>query len=229
MLPQSKGKIFLADERGLNQLDWFRSYNTFNFGKYYNEHKTPFGALYVLNEDTLAPGRSITMEVEEDSDIILIPVVGAVTWRDSAGNTALTGASQSLYYSAPKGTGITISNPYEDALVNFLQIWIKRPATAASLQLCDFDLNNHKDRLFPIFNNRILLGQFNGRAETTLPLPPGANGLFVFVIQGAFEVQYRLMHAKDGLALWDLQEIALEALSNEAIVLVVPIPAHMQP
>jgi redox-sensitive bicupin YhaK (pirin superfamily) len=229
MLPQSKGKIFLADERGLNQLDWFRSYNTFNFGKYYNEHKTPFGALYVLNEDTLAPGRSITMEVEEDSDIILIPVVGAVTWRDSAGNTALRGAGQSLYYSAPKGTSITISNPYEDALVNFLQIWIKKPATAAALQLCDFDLNNHKDRLLPIFNNRILLGQFNGRAETTLPLPPGANGLFVFVIQGAFEVQYRLMNAKDGLALWALQEIELEALSNEAIVLVVPIPAHMQP
>lgn len=222
MLPQSKGKIFLADERGLNQLDWFRSYNTFNFGRYYNEHKTPFGGLYVLNEDTLAPGRSITMQVEEDSDIILIPVVGAVNWRDSAGNTALAAAGQSLYYSAPKGAGITISNPYADALVNFLQIWIKRQDTAAAtIQICDFDLNKHKDRLLPVFHNRAFLGQFNGRAETTLPLPPGANGFFAFVIQGAFEVQFRLMHAKDGLALWDLQEIELEALSNDAIIIVV--------
>lgn len=223
MLRQSKGKIFLADERGLNQQDWFRSYNTFNFGSYYNAHKTPFGGLYVLNEDTLAAGRSITMQVEEDSDIILIPVVGAVTWRDSAGSTALASAGQSLYYSAPKGSRITIGNPYEDALVNFLQLWIKRPATttASALQLCDFDLNNHKNRLLPAFHNRIFLGQFNGRAETTLPLPPGAHGLFVFVIQGAFEVQYRLMNAKDGLALWDVQEIELEALSNEAILIVV--------
>jgi len=223
MLAQSKGKIFLADERGLNQLDWFRSYNTFNFGSYYNEHKTPFGGLYVLNEDTLAAGRSISMQVEENADIILIPVVGALAWRDNAGNTALAAAGQSLYYSAPKGCSISISNPYEDALVNFLQLWIKRPAstTAATLQLCDFDLNNHKDRLLPIFHNRIFLGQFNGRAETRLPLPPGAQGLFVFVIQGAFEVQYRLMNAKDGLALWEVREIELEALSNEAIIVVV--------
>lgn len=35
------------------------------------------------------------------------------------------------------------------------------------------------------------------------------------------EVQYRLMNAKDGLALWDLQEIELEALSNEAIIVAV--------
>jgi redox-sensitive bicupin YhaK (pirin superfamily) len=226
MIPQSKGKIFLADERGLQQLDWFRSYNTFNFGKYYNEHKTPFGALYVLNEDTLAPNGSITMKVEENSDIILIPVVGAVTWRDSAGNTALAAAGQALFYNASKNTSITISNPYEDALVNFLQLWIKRPVTAAdaTLQLCNFDLNDHKDRLFPLLHNSIFLGQFNGRAETTLPVPPEAQGLFVFVIQGAFEVQYRLMHAKDGLALWDAEEIELEALSNEAIVLVAAIP-----
>src|SRR4051812_35032551 len=82
MVPQSKGKIFLAAERGLNELSWFRSYNTFNFGRYYNEHKTPFGVLYVLNEDTLAGGHVITMNVEEDSDIILVPVVGAVAFNN---------------------------------------------------------------------------------------------------------------------------------------------------
>jgi hypothetical protein len=53
MIPQSKGKIYLAEERGLNETDWFRSYNTFNFGKYQHEFKKPFSSLYVLNEDTL--------------------------------------------------------------------------------------------------------------------------------------------------------------------------------
>lgn len=223
MLPQSNGKIFLSDERGLNQQDWFRSYNTFNFGGYYNEHKTPFGPLYVLNEDTLAGGRSITLQVEEDSDIILLPVVGAVTWRDSAGNTALAGAGQCLFHSAPKGTSFTISNPYDDALVNFLQLWIKRPEppVKAAPLLHDFCLDDHKDRLLPLLNNTMFVGKFNGRAETVLPVPPGAQGIFLFVLQGAFEVQYRLMNAKDGLALWDLQGIELEALSNEAIIVAV--------
>jgi redox-sensitive bicupin YhaK (pirin superfamily) len=39
------------------------------------------------------------------------------------------------------------------------------------------------------------------------------------VIEGAFEVQDRLLHAKDGLAVWDTNEIDFEALSNDAILL----------
>jgi hypothetical protein len=46
MVQQNKGKIFLADERGHNEMDWFRSFNTFNFGQYQLDHKTPFGPLY---------------------------------------------------------------------------------------------------------------------------------------------------------------------------------------
>ena len=63
MIPQSKGKIFLSEERGYQELDWFRSYNTFNFGKYLHEHKTAIGPLYVLNDDTLAGGRSFSLVV----------------------------------------------------------------------------------------------------------------------------------------------------------------------
>jgi len=31
------------------------------------------------------------------------------------------------------------------------------------------------------------------------------NSLFVFIIQGVFEVQGRLLHARDGLGLWNKQ------------------------
>ncbi len=44
--------------------------------------------------------------------------------------------------------------------------------------------------------------------------------LYFFVIQGAFEVANRLLEARDGLGLWSVKEVELEALSNEAIVLV---------
>ncbi len=40
--------------------------------------------------------------------------------------------------------------------------------------------------------------------------------------QGAFEVQGRLLHARNGLGLWDdTNLLELEALSNDAIVLLV--------
>lgn len=119
MIPQSKGKIFLSEERGLHEMEWFRSYNTFNFGKYYNEHKTPFGGLYVVNEDTLAGGRGFRMEVEEDSYIILIPVVGAVMYKDSSGQAGLVEAGQAQLLHARKGGAFEITNPYGLDLVNF--------------------------------------------------------------------------------------------------------------
>jgi len=37
-------------------------------------------------------------------------------------------------------------------------------------------------------------------------------------------VQHRLLHARDGLVLWDAKEIEMEALSNDAIILLLEIP-----
>lgn len=46
-------------------------------------------------------------------------------------------------------------------------------------------------------------------------------GIFVFVLQGAFETEGRLLHERDGLALWDVDKIEMEALSNDALVCLV--------
>ena len=50
------------------------------------------------------------------------------------------------------------------------------------------------------------------------------NGFFAFVIEGAFELEGRLLHARDGLALWNLEKIEWEALSGGAILLVLQVP-----
>jgi len=42
-------------------------------------------------------------------------------------------------------------------------------------------------------------------------------------LEGAFEVEGRLLHARDGLALWETEKVELEALSNDAIILVMEI------
>ncbi len=64
--------------------------------------------------------------------------------------------------------------------------------------------------------------KFAGRKEAVYKISRQKNSVFAFVIQGAFEVQGRLLHARDGLGLWDdTNLIELEALSNDAIVLLV--------
>jgi redox-sensitive bicupin YhaK (pirin superfamily) len=224
MLPQSQGKIFLADERGLQEHAGRRRYYTFNADGFYNEHKTPFGALYALHEDTLDAEQSITLHVKAATGILLLPTVGAITWKDNTGQSGMVAAGQSLYYTAQQEIVLVISNPYENALVNFLQWWFKHTAAAeySVLQLTDFDLKLHKDQLLPL-GCQAWIGKFNGRAEAVHTLAPD-HGLFVFVLEGAFEVQYRLLNARDGLALWDVSEVELEALSNDAIVIIAAVP-----
>ena len=73
--------IFLADQRGVSQLDWFRSYHSFNFGAYQAENRAPFGALRVLNDDTLDYERSLEMAIDQATDVVLIPLVGALEYE----------------------------------------------------------------------------------------------------------------------------------------------------
>jgi len=231
MIPQSKGKMFLADERGLNETGWFRSYNTFNFGRYQHEHKNPFGALYVLNEDTLAGNGSLKWEILENTDVILIPVVGAIGFKDSNDNTGIVEPGMVQVISLAAGAGYEVNNPYPDQLVKYLQIWIKNPENQPFLsQWSAFDLNSYQ--LADIFHQcspvrpgySVAIAKLEGRQEDAYYKKHPENGIFFFAIQGALEVQYRLMHEGDGLALWDLEEVEFEALSNDAILLVIEVP-----
>jgi hypothetical protein len=87
MITQTEATIFLADQRGCTQTDWFRSYHGFNFGQYQAENREPFGNLRVFNDDTLAGEKSLKMQVDENTDVILLPLVGAIEYKNSLSET----------------------------------------------------------------------------------------------------------------------------------------------
>lgn len=229
---ETGAKIFLSEQRGCNELDWFRSYNTFNFGNYFSPDKMPFGDLYLLNDDTLAGGKALGMQVEEPSVVLLIPVVGAVQYKDDYGNNAFVEAGTAVVARIGGGKKLELANPYDNELVNFIQIWFRVADTAAfgDMQTFLFNLDAHPNTMLPLFSvmascaARPFIGKFDGRVEAEMCLYEGMNGFFAFVIEGAFEVEGRLLHARDGLALRNLQKIEWEALSNRAILLVLQVP-----
>ncbi|MEI6946963.1 hypothetical protein V9K67_07145 [Paraflavisolibacter sp. H34] len=229
MIAQSNAKIFLAQERGHTECEWFRSYQTFCFGNYQNRHKGPFGPLYVCNDDTLAGGRKLTLHVEEDSTLVFVPCVGALTYSDSHGHTTFAEAGETLKCAVPAGTVIEVQNPYESELINFLHFWIKGfPQDAVpGPEVHAFDIQNNRNRLQELFapDGRVkgFIGKFAGREEWLYPVSEKGRGVFAFVLEGAFEVQCRLLEACDSLALQDVREVDMEALSNDAIVLLLEV------
>jgi redox-sensitive bicupin YhaK (pirin superfamily) len=234
MISQPKAKIFLADERGRHETEWFRSMNTFNFGNYFNEHKTQFGGIDAINDESLDGGCAVTSFIKEPYYIILLPVIGAIRWKDSRGNEDLLAAGQCQLLNIDSGESFEISNPFNDELINYLQIWIKAgdQQPVKRLSAWEYDVNAHLNKMVlvtpDVLNGNQLpfhlsIGKFTGRGETSYTINDKRSALFAFVIEGAFELEGRLMHARDGLALWEAERMEMEALSNDAILLLIEI------
>jgi hypothetical protein len=138
----------------------------------------------------------------------------------------------------PENTAIEIKNAYENDLVNFLHIQIMADAAALPVQdLFNFDINRFPNRLVKMnaMNGKkydaplpfvLSIGKFAGRQEGRYHLSDPQNTLYFFVIGGAFEVQQRLLQPRDGLALWNAGTIDFEALSNDAVLLVMELKTN---
>ena len=208
---------------------------TFNFSTYLDKYKQSFGALYLFNDEVIAAGSSpLDMEVKELSYVILIPITGDLLYKGTNGGHLTITIGQILISCLPAGSIFKVENPYAEEEINFLQIWIKTKSREAKpfTRLLDFDLHEHQNSLIPLTKDldntrankipfRLSIGQFTGREEAVYKMNNSRSSLFSFVLAGAFEIDGRLLHPRDGLALWSTNEAEMEALSNNAVVLTV--------
>ena len=227
--------IHLSDQRGHLEGEWMRSIMTFNFGNYKAEYREPFGSLQVFNEDTLAAGKSIEMLVEENTEVLIIPLVGTIVLKDDKGQETYIQPGQVQLFSAATQSRYQITNPFEkEELVNFLQVWLYKNEAPFIPKFRQFDFNlSNANQLQQVIDPGDLhqqsycyIGKFDGRKKGGYQLKNKNSGLYAFVIDGVFEVQDRLLHPKDGLAIWNTDEIDFEALSGGAILLLFELPVY---
>lgn len=221
---ESPGKIYLSDQRGLTETSILRRYSTFNFEKYFSEHKEPFGSLFLCNDESIAGGKLTFFLCKENSTQIFIPITGGIDIVSKTKEFSVeTGQVQIL--NLEKGEVLEISNPYKDDVINYLQIGIKNEDYFFNKNTSfNFDFEKNPNHLIEVINDgklpfKLSTGIFAGRQETVYKMENPANSFYTFIIDGAFEIKGRLMHARDGLALWNTESVELEALSNNAIVI----------
>ncbi len=219
----TQAQIYLAEQRGCSQMAHFQSYHTFNFGQYIAENREPFGDLFVVNDDILTAGHTLNMTLEDNFDVILIPLVGGLEYNNEL-EMGFIETGEIQVFSGKKGMNYQLRNPYETESINFLQIWVRNTTSnfIPTIQQNTFDLAD-TNRLLPLFNTanqQGFIGKYDGRKKGFLKGQQPNTRFFCFVINGAFEVQDRLLHARDGLALENFEEIDFEALSNDAILFV---------
>ena len=119
-----KTVLHTASTRGHANHGWLKANHSFSFANYYDPERVHFGALRVLNDDTIAPGMGFGSHPHDNMEIITIPLEGDLEHKDSMGCHGVIKAGDVQVISA--GTGIYHSeyNHNADQPINLLQIWI---------------------------------------------------------------------------------------------------------
>lgn len=232
--------IHLASERGHHFHGWLDTHHSFSFAQWHDPAKMGFGALRVLNDDIVAPGRGFGTHPHENMEIISIPLAGALHHHDSMGNDGVIAEGEVQRMSA--GTGIFHSekNHRETEAANFLQIWIfpKKRDTAPSYDQKKFAAAGRGGRWQTLVSpegeeGSVTIGQqawiFRGdfAAGAQIPLVPRrkGNGLYLFVLEAPEGValgEHRLGR-RDAAALSGETEKATPKAGASLLLLDVPL------
>ncbi len=230
----SNAVLHKANTRGNANHGWLQSYHTFSFANYYNPERMNFGALRVLNDDTVQAGMGFGTHPHRDMEIISIPLEGDLEHKDSMGNTAVIRNGDVQVMSA--GTGVQHSeyNKNKNALVKFLQIWVFPRQRGVEPRYDQITLNatDRKNKLQQILSPNpddagvwihqdawFYLGDLDAGFKTTYDINKKGNGVYAFVLSGNLSIAGQPVETRDGFGIWDTDSFELEATTNSEVLL----------
>lgn len=232
-----------AISRAHNDHGWLNSYQTFSFAGQYNPDRIRFGALRVLNDDVVAGGRGFGDHPHDNMEIISIPLAGALEHKDNLGNVKRIAAGDVQIMSTGEGVFHSEYNANADQDAAFLQIWVF-PHTLnlkPRYEQITPDPKGRHNKLQQIIspfpdddgawiqqNAWFSLGHFDQDISTEYTLHDKDNGLYAFVISGAFTIDGQALDARDGLGIADISgDIAITANATESILLLMEVPMNI--
>ncbi len=230
-----------AETRGSADHGWLKTHHTFSFANYYDSERVHFGTLRVLNDDYVAGGKGFGMHPHDNMEIITIPLEGDLQHKDNMGNSEIIREGDVQVMSA--GTGVYHSefNPNEDKAVTLLQIWVfpnKKNVKPRYDQISIRDIArenefyqilspNPDDKGVWIHQNAwFSLGRLDSGKEANYKLNDENNGVYAFVIEGKVTVNGQELEKRDGLGIWNVDELEVRSEADSRVLLM-EIPMHI--
>ena len=223
-----------AHSRGHADHGWLNAWHSFSFAGYHDPSKVHFGALRVLNDDTIAGGMGFGAHPHDNMEIITIPLSGQLEHKDSMGNTGIISKGEVQVMSA--GTGIQHSEKNKNAKepLKLLQIWLfpdKRNVEPRYDQRA-FDLAATKNNLVNIVspmgsaeglnihqNAWFHLGKLDKDKNITYELKDKQNGVYAFLIDGEVIINGERLERRDAIGITDADKLEIKAGADAEILL----------
>jgi redox-sensitive bicupin YhaK (pirin superfamily) len=213
---------------------WLDARHHFSFADYHDPERTNWGQLRVWNDDTIAPNTGFPAHPHRDMEIITYVRQGAITHRDSLGNTGRTEAGDVQVMSA--GSGVTHSEyNLEDQPTQIFQIWIipEQRGGEPSWGAKPFPRDDRSGRFMtlasgmaddeaslPIRADARVLGATVKAGETVTYEASADRHLYLVPAVGRVRIGEVEAKARDGVAITGLDRIEVTAIEDSELVLV---------
>ena len=234
-----KTVLHKADTRGHANHGWLQSYHSFSFANYQNPDRMHFGALRVLNDDTVSGGKGFGTHPHQNMEIISIPLEGDLQHMDDMGNSTVIREGDVQIMSAGTGVAHSEYNKNQDQPVKFLQIWMfpnQENVTPRYDQITTETIKKENE-FYQILSPKkedegvwahqdawFSLGEFNN-TTTSYSTHKEGNGVYLFVLSGTVEVAGETLSSRDGFGIWETNSIELK-IDDKASVLLMEIPMN---
>jgi quercetin 2,3-dioxygenase len=225
--------LYPAKERGQVNLGWLELFHSFSFGQYHDPKKVHFGALRVVNDDSIAGGGGFGTHPHDNMEIVTIPLEGKLTHKDSTGNEGIISKGDVQIMSA--GTGIRHSeyNASSTEYAKLLQIWVfpKLKNIKPAYGQKTFDLKDRKNNWQVIVSPdtaelalninqdaRFSLVDLEAGKSINYEMKWKNSGLYLFVIDGAVKAEGQSLSNRDALGISATEKVNIEAVSNTQLL-----------
>jgi redox-sensitive bicupin YhaK (pirin superfamily) len=226
-------EIRRSQERGHAQHGWLDSFHSFSFADYHDPAHMGYGALRVINEDRVQPGRGFGTHGHRDMEIISYVLDGGLAHKDSMGNGSVIRPGDVQRMSA--GTGVQHSeyNASDRDPVHFLQIWIEPSVRGAApgYEEKNFDEASKRGKLrliasadgrdgsVTIRQDAAIYAALLDGSESASFAQKAGRRTYVHVIRGAVEVNGQPLNGGDALKVAGEARVDIRSGVNAEVLL----------
>lgn len=228
--------VHKARERGAGNYGWLSTRYSFSFADWYNPEKMGFGALRVMNDDTIAPASGFPMHSHKNMEIVTIVTAGTLTHKDSMGNigTLTAGGVQAM----SAGTGITHSeyNASDTEPLTLFQIWITPKELGLRAEYAQKSFENKNGLILLVSPNTeqgtLAINQdayiYSGVLDKENPihyvLNKKENGIYVFVVEGVITLCDETLFSRDTIGILNMKEEIIIEAEKATKILIIEVP-----